>query len=85
MVRPFFMILCSRLFGFERSQQGCNTISLVFCLSCVGTGFNSLFLYRRWYRCFTALGAFYKDDGFLERKNISLDEFCADYSGKKPV
>ncbi|CAA6664381.1 unnamed protein product [Spirodela intermedia] len=38
-------------------------------------GFNSLFLYRRWYRCFTTLDAFYKDDGYLERKNISLTSF----------
>ncbi|OAY76222.1 F-box protein [Ananas comosus] len=49
-------------------------------------GFNSLFLYRRWYRRFTALSAFSFDSGTVERiKDLSLDEFKAQYDGQKPV
>ncbi|XP_072972214.1 lysine-specific demethylase JMJ21 [Typha angustifolia] len=49
-------------------------------------GFNSLFLYRRWYRRFTMLNAFYLDNGVLERKkDLSLEEFHSQYDGKKPV
>ncbi|MQL99139.1 hypothetical protein Taro_031856 [Colocasia esculenta] len=49
-------------------------------------GFNSLYLYRRWYRRFTTLDAFFMDKGDLERKqDISLEEFCANYDGQKPV
>ncbi|XP_051118418.1 lysine-specific demethylase JMJ21 [Andrographis paniculata] len=49
-------------------------------------GFNSLFLYRRFYRCNTTLKEFYFDDGNVERReNISLEEFHKDYDGQKPV
>ncbi|KAL3733117.1 hypothetical protein ACJRO7_022611 [Eucalyptus globulus] len=49
-------------------------------------GFNSLFLYRRLYRCHTTLNGFSVDSGNVERKNdISLEEFRHEYDGKKPV
>ncbi|KAL5992533.1 hypothetical protein ACLOJK_013452 [Asimina triloba] len=49
-------------------------------------GFNSLFLYRRWYRCFAGLSSFDFDKGVLERKkNLSIDEFVSEYDAKKPV
>ncbi|KAL6878419.1 hypothetical protein ACP4OV_012589 [Aristida adscensionis] len=49
-------------------------------------GFNSLFLYRRWYRCFTTLNNFSFDIGQVERKDdLSLDQFRSQYDGKGPV
>ncbi|KAM1365809.1 hypothetical protein ACFX13_044784 [Malus domestica] len=49
-------------------------------------GFNSLFLYRRLYRCYTTLDAFSFDDGNVERKkDLNLEDFSCDYDGKKPV
>ncbi|KAJ4965124.1 hypothetical protein NE237_016973 [Protea cynaroides] len=49
-------------------------------------GFNSLFLYRRFYRCFTTLDAFSFDMGNVERKkNLSLEDFHHKYDGQKPV
>ncbi|KAK1287804.1 F-box protein [Acorus calamus] len=49
-------------------------------------GFNSLFLYRRWYRCFTRLDAFSVDNGNIERrKDLSEQEFQSEYDGQKPV
>ncbi|XP_019174529.1 PREDICTED: F-box protein At1g78280 isoform X2 [Ipomoea nil] len=49
-------------------------------------GFNSLFLYRRLYRCYTALNGFAFDNGNVERsKNLSLEEFHDKYDGQKPV
>ncbi|KAI4307418.1 hypothetical protein L6164_030610 [Bauhinia variegata] len=49
-------------------------------------GFNSLFLYRRLYRCHTSLDGFYADDGNVERrKNLSLKDFNDEYDSKKPV
>ncbi|CAJ1974081.1 unnamed protein product [Sphenostylis stenocarpa] len=49
-------------------------------------GFNSLFLYRRLYRCHTTLDAFYVDTGNVERiKDISLKDFYNEYDAKKPV
>ncbi|CAM8942940.1 unnamed protein product [Rhodiola kirilowii] len=49
-------------------------------------GFNSIFLFRRLYRCCTTLSNFSFDDGNVERrKEISTEEFSRDYDGKKPV
>lgn len=49
-------------------------------------GFYSLFLYRRWYRCFTTLDAFELDNGAIERKkDLTLEEFHSNYDMKKPV
>ncbi|TVU46770.1 hypothetical protein EJB05_06329 [Eragrostis curvula] len=49
-------------------------------------GFNSLYLYRRWYRCFTTLSSFSFDDGHVDRKDdLSLDQFRSQYDGKGPV
>ncbi|KAK6116151.1 hypothetical protein DH2020_008420 [Rehmannia glutinosa] len=49
-------------------------------------GFNSLFLYRRLYRCYTSLNGFSFDDGNVERReNLSLEEFHMEYDGQKPV
>ncbi|KAF3781067.1 F-box protein [Nymphaea thermarum] len=49
-------------------------------------GFSSMFLYKRWYRCFTALDGFSMDIGKVERKtNLTLEEFSVEYDGKKPV
>ncbi|XXG40438.1 hypothetical protein AAC387_Pa01g1154 [Persea americana] len=49
-------------------------------------GFYSLFLYRRWYRCFTTLDSFSVDKDDLERKkDLSVEEFCLEYDGRKPV
>ncbi|KAK4365163.1 hypothetical protein RND71_016521 [Anisodus tanguticus] len=49
-------------------------------------GFNSLFLYRRFYRCYTSLNGFYYDTGNVERaKNLSIEEFRDKYDGQKPV
>ncbi|PRQ50996.1 hypothetical protein RchiOBHm_Chr2g0139391 [Rosa chinensis] len=54
--------------------------------SCVMMGFDSLFLYRRLYRCHTTLDGFSFDNGNVERKDqITLEEFSCDYDGKKPV
>ncbi|KAK1257510.1 F-box protein [Acorus gramineus] len=48
-------------------------------------GFNSLFLYRRWYRCFTRLDAFSVENGNIERrKDLSEQEFQSEYDGQKP-
>lgn len=52
----------------------------------LAAGFNSLFLYRRFYRCHTTLDSFSFDDGNVERKkNPTLEEFSRDYDGRKPV
>ncbi|KAF9612080.1 hypothetical protein IFM89_037999 [Coptis chinensis] len=49
-------------------------------------GFNSLFLYKRFYRCYTTLNGFSVDGGNVERKkDVSLDEFHNEYDGRKPV
>uniref|UniRef100_A0A5B7AP33 F-box protein n=1 Tax=Davidia involucrata TaxID=16924 RepID=A0A5B7AP33_DAVIN len=49
-------------------------------------GFNSLFLYRRLYRCYTTLDGFSFDNGNLERKkDLSFEEFHLVYDGQKPV
>ncbi|VAI30946.1 unnamed protein product [Triticum turgidum subsp. durum] len=49
-------------------------------------GFNYLFLYRRWYRCFTTLSSYSFDNGHVERKDdLSLDHFHSQYDGKGPV
>ncbi|XP_010535386.1 PREDICTED: F-box protein At1g78280 isoform X2 [Tarenaya hassleriana] len=49
-------------------------------------GFNSLYLYKRFYRCHTSLDGFSFDDGNVERKrDLSLDEFSKEYDAKKPV
>lgn len=49
-------------------------------------GFNSLFLYRRWYRCRVALENFSFDNGDVERRgDTSSEEFCSQYDGKRPV
>ncbi|KAG8632916.1 hypothetical protein MANES_18G065400v8 [Manihot esculenta] len=49
-------------------------------------GFNSLFLYRRLYRCNVALHEFSFDFGNVERKKgLSSEEFFHQYDGTKPV
>ncbi|XP_054788759.1 lysine-specific demethylase JMJ21 isoform X2 [Prosopis cineraria] len=48
-------------------------------------GFNSLYLYRRLYRCHTKLDTFYVDNGNVRRKDVSLEDFRDEYDGKKPV
>ena len=49
-------------------------------------GFNSLYLYRRWYRSFTTLSSYSFDNGHVERKDdLSLDKFRSLYDGKSPV
>ncbi|XP_057974918.1 lysine-specific demethylase JMJ21 isoform X2 [Malania oleifera] len=49
-------------------------------------GFNSLFLYRRLYRCHVSLDGFTFDNGNVERKNnLSFEEFNHEYDRKKPV
>ncbi|PUZ40838.1 hypothetical protein GQ55_9G454900 [Panicum hallii var. hallii] len=49
-------------------------------------GFSSLYLYRRWYRCFTSLSSFSFDDGHVEKKDdLLLDQFRSQYDGKGPV
>lgn len=49
-------------------------------------GFNSLFLYRRLYRCYTQLNGFSFDHGNVERKtDLTLEEFHQQYDGQKPV
>ncbi|KAM0904304.1 hypothetical protein ACQ4PT_018096 [Festuca glaucescens] len=49
-------------------------------------GFNSLYLYRRWYRCFTTLSSYSFDTGHVERKDdLSLDQFRSQYDGNCPV
>lgn len=50
------------------------------------TGFNSLFLLRRHYRCYTTLGGFSFDAGNVERKeDLSLEDFRQEFDAKKPV
>ncbi|XP_020593236.1 F-box protein At1g78280 [Phalaenopsis equestris] len=49
-------------------------------------GFSSLFLYKRWYRCFTTLDGFTSDGKDLERRNNqSLEAFNNKIDEKKPV
>ncbi|KAI7753357.1 hypothetical protein M8C21_011119 [Ambrosia artemisiifolia] len=49
-------------------------------------GFNSLFLYKRFYRCYTRLDGFAFDQGNVERKtDLSLEEFVQQYDAQKPV
>ncbi|KAF5193236.1 Bifunctional arginine demethylase and lysyl-hydroxylase jmjd6 [Thalictrum thalictroides] len=49
-------------------------------------GFNSLFLYKRFYRCFTTLNAFSADgDNVEKKKDLSQHEFHNEYDGRKPV
>lgn len=49
-------------------------------------GFSSLFLCRRWYRCFTTLDRFTSDNEDLERmNNQSLEAFNYTIDEKKPV
>ncbi|XP_071710088.1 lysine-specific demethylase JMJ21 [Rutidosis leptorrhynchoides] len=49
-------------------------------------GFNSLFLYKRLYRCYTQLDGFAFDQGNVERKtDLSQEEFFHQYDGLKPV
>ncbi|XP_059638208.1 lysine-specific demethylase JMJ21 isoform X2 [Cornus florida] len=49
-------------------------------------GFQSLFLYRRFYRCYVSLHGFYVDNGNVERKkDLSLEDFDRVYDGQKPV
>ncbi|GMN45361.1 hypothetical protein TIFTF001_014549 [Ficus carica] len=49
-------------------------------------GFNSWFLYKRLYRCYTTLAGFNFDKGNVDRKeNLSVEEFHCQYDGKKPV
>nr|GEZ28781.1 F-box protein At1g78280 [Tanacetum cinerariifolium] len=49
-------------------------------------GFNSLFLYKRLYRCYTRLDGFAFDRGNVERKtDISVQDFVQQYDGQKPV
>ncbi|XP_050231074.1 lysine-specific demethylase JMJ21 isoform X2 [Mercurialis annua] len=50
------------------------------------SGFYSLFLYRRLYRCHTTLSGFSFDSGNVEKKKgLSLEDFSNQYDGKKPV
>lgn len=59
-------------------------LSTIMLTSCAG--FSSLYLYRRWYRCFTSLSSFSFDDGHVERKDdLLLDQFRSQYDGKGPV
>ena len=45
-----------------------------------------MFLYKRWYRCHIALESFAADSDAIERReNLSSEEFCSKYDGKKPV
>lgn len=49
-------------------------------------GFNSLFLLRRHYRCYTTLAGFNFDDGNVARKkDLTLEDFHCEFDGKKPV
>ncbi|KAL6179441.1 hypothetical protein ACLB2K_050956 [Fragaria x ananassa] len=62
----------------ERDEAGRKPLSF--------DGFDSLFLYRRLYRCHTTLDGFSFDNGNVERKDkITVEEFSCDYDGKKPV
>ncbi|CAI7919963.1 unnamed protein product, partial [Closterium sp. NIES-53] len=48
--------------------------------------FQSMFLYRRWYRCHVKLEAFEGDTGHVERRAaLSPDEFRHSYDGRRPV
>lgn len=50
------------------------------------TGFNSLFMLRRHYRCYTTLAGFSFDAGNVERKeDLSLEDFRQEFDAKKPV
>ncbi|KAI8550342.1 hypothetical protein RHMOL_Rhmol06G0098000 [Rhododendron molle] len=49
-------------------------------------GFNSLFMLRRHYRCYTTLAGFSFDAGNVERKeDLSLEDFRQEFDAKKPV
>ncbi|KAG5543961.1 hypothetical protein RHGRI_016641 [Rhododendron griersonianum] len=49
-------------------------------------GFNSLFMLRRHYRCYTTLAGFSFDAGNVERKeDLSLEDFHQEFDAKKPV
>lgn len=48
--------------------------------------FNSLFLYKRLYRCYTRLDGFAFDQGNVERRtDLSQEEFLQQYDAQKPV
>lgn len=50
------------------------------------TGFYSIFLYRRLYRCHTSLSSFAFDDGNVERKKVlTREEFDRECGGMEPV
>lgn len=49
-------------------------------------GFSSMFLYKRWYRCFTALDSFSMDKGGVKRvQDLSSFEFQEQFDGCEPV
>ncbi|GJP47702.1 hypothetical protein CLOM_g6874 [Closterium sp. NIES-68] len=48
--------------------------------------FQSMFLYRRWYRCHVKLETFEGDTGHVERRaGVTPDEFRRSYDGRRPV
>ncbi|CAI5464831.1 unnamed protein product [Closterium sp. Yama58-4] len=48
--------------------------------------FQSMFLYRRWYRCHVKLEAFEGDTGHVERRaGLTPEEFRQSYDGRRPV
>lgn len=50
------------------------------------SGFTSMFLYRRWYRCHVDLQSFAMDDGLLERTGgLTSELFASLYDGRMPV
>lgn len=59
---------------------------LIIFLCLLPLGFSSMFLYKRWYRCFTALDSFSMDKGGVKRvQNLSSFEFQEQFDGCEPV
>ncbi|KAK6940180.1 F-box domain [Dillenia turbinata] len=95
---PLWMTLCLKNAGGQLQYKGSwkkTALSIehegIVCEDCCSKplqfdGFQSLFLYRRLYRCHTTLSGFSFDDGNVARENnISLEEFSTKYDGQKPV
>lgn len=95
---PLWMYLCLRDGGqlkykgsWKRTtlyqQNLCNEIEIGECQRHLQfDGFSSLFLYKRWYRCFTTLDKFTLDTKDIERRNnCALEEINYKIDEKKPI
>ncbi|KAK4489957.1 hypothetical protein RD792_000611 [Penstemon davidsonii] len=82
---PLWMSLCLKIVNRQLEYKGSWKNTALHHIS-PHAGFNSLFLYRRLYRCYTTLSGFSFDKGNVDRReNLSLKDFSTEYDGQKPV